>query len=293
MAIMITACTSTRPAPPTTPVSTGETGAMVASDACASLAGAEPDTSVAALRALADRCPRTPRGADALAQVGDAELEAGHTDAALDAYLRVVCPPPANAPAGPIALDLSEASSCIPWVDAPEANGAIWARIGQIYFDAPDLPRALASFDASLAQLPRTSVLRTRASYLRGWTLFRADRFAEALAPFGEVAEADDPALRDEALSYLGILVAEQDWDLDGRPDAVLDVARPAVRTFLTEHPSLAPAVLSATAQTYFETADFARSMAIDRALLQQYPDAPEAGTASARMTEARARGGL
>ncbi|MBN8611078.1 MAG: tetratricopeptide repeat protein [Deltaproteobacteria bacterium] len=253
----------------------------------------EPDATIRTLRATIARRPRTPEAAEALVQIGDLESDRGRVMEAIQAYLSVACPSmtPASAETALEALDASAVTTCSPWVQAPAAVGEVWARLGGLYFDLPDLARAEASFDAALARLPVTSPTRLPALYRLAWTQYRRDHYAAALESFARVIDAvDEGTLRDESLAYLGVIVAETDWDADGREDASVDLARAEVRAFFTRHPTLVSEAMWEAARTLFDSADYARSIAIDEALLQR---AHRMDEVRARIAEARRRSGV
>lgn len=256
-------------------------------------ASGEPDATITRLRAVVARAPRSGAAAEAWIQIGDLESDRGRVPAAIQAYLSVACTE--SAPPSPEtaleALDASTVASCRPLVDAPAAIGEVWARLGGIYFAQPDLARAEASFEQAAARLSTDSPTRLPALYHLAWTQYRRQRFALALESFARVVESvSDGSLRDESLAYLGIIVGESDWDLDGRDDDVRDLARPELRAFLARHPTLVSEVMWEAARTLFDSADYARSIAIDEQLLQR---AHRIDEVRARIADARRRGGL
>jgi tetratricopeptide (TPR) repeat protein len=244
---------------------------------------------VAELRTFVVLCEDTPQAAEAMARIGDVELERQREDAAVDAYLRVVC---ADATPSSVlrVVEPSSVAICRPLVDRPDAIATIWARIAQLYFDEPDLPRALASYDAALALTTRSSPLFGMLLYMRAWTLFRADHFGDALEAFAVAAEQGEPERREEALAYLGIIAVELDWDVDRRPDAVTDAARPEVQAVLRRHPAIAPELLWQAGDVCFGQLEWARLLAWDTLSLQRYPGSQRASDVAARMASVRGR---
>lgn len=252
--------------------------------------GANPDSTIVELRAFVARYPRTPHAAEALARIGDLETDRGRVEHAIDAYLRVVCPPEDSVADRLVVLDPSELSRCAPLISQPIPNAAIWARIGHAYFEENDLSRALAGFEASLALLPPEHALVPRVTYLRAWTLYRESRYAEALEAFGRVVALPDEQLSGEALEYLAVIVAEPDWDDDGAPDAARGTARPAVRAWLDAHPDLEARVLDGAAAALLDLAELGDAIALDDEIVQRFPGSAEAERARARSLEAHRR---
>ncbi len=256
-------------------------------------AAGEPDATITRLHAIVARHPRTPQAASALVEIGDLESDRGRVMDSIHAYLRVVCPSmaPATAETAVEALDVAAIASCSPMLDVPAAVGEVWARLGGVYFDEADLTRAEASFEQALARLSTESPTRIPALYRLAWAQFRGDHYAAALESFARVVESPaEQRFRDEALSFLGVIAVESDWDDDGREDTPRDLARPELRAFFTRHPTLVSDVMFEAARTLFDSADYARAIAIDEALLQR---AHRMDEVRARITEARRRGGL
>jgi tetratricopeptide (TPR) repeat protein len=273
------------------PVRTEATGAEpTTSPSLALPEGPNPDSTILELRAFAARYPGTVHAAEALARIGDLETERGRVEHAIDAYLRVVCPPEDAGADGLVVLDPSEPARCAPLISQPIPNATIWARIGHAYFGENDHARALVSFEAALALLPPEHALVPRVTYLRAWTLYRDSRYAEALEAFGRVVALPDEQLSDEALEYVALLVAEPDWDDDGSPDAERGLARPAVRTWLAAHPELEARALDGAASALLDLAELRDAIAMDDEIERRFPASPEAARALARTAEARRR---
>jgi tetratricopeptide (TPR) repeat protein len=105
-----------------------------------------------------------------------------------------------------------------------------WVRIGEYWFDAysdPNaLPRAAEAYEA--ATKDSTHPLYDKALYKLGWTYYRMDRFGDAVEKFLTLAdfyEAQKEAqgeeesggdLREEALQYVAISLADESWSEGG-----------------------------------------------------------------------------
>jgi tetratricopeptide (TPR) repeat protein len=213
----------------------------------------------APLERLLSEHPDAPEATLALEPLGfflsqDPELR----DAALGPWLALVCPgratpPPWREPV--IAPRADELAACAPRADATtEAIFLTWLRVGEALFEAPDgLEGALGAYDRALAIAQAEHSLRPVAAYERAWTLYRLDRFADALEAFAILA--GDARLGAEALQYMAIVATEEDWNDDGQPDAPAGLARPEVARFVDGTFEQAPELLFEIAQTLVDMA--------------------------------------
>ncbi|MDY0060839.1 MAG: tetratricopeptide repeat protein [Myxococcota bacterium] len=158
---------------------------------------------------------------------------------------------------------------------APEA----WMRIGEHYFDYNELEPAAAAY---LQVMKFTdSAYYDRALYKLAWTYYRMDDFDQAIARFMELVEYADAHkseegtsdLRPEAVQYLAVSLAEEDWDGDGEPDP----EPPVQRTFryLTGKKPHEVEVLRKLGDIFYDNTRYADAAAIYRYLLQQFPRDP------------------
>lgn len=101
-----------------------------------------------------------------------------------------------------------------------------WVRLGEYYFDAYDVPDALAkaadAYEHAIAD--PTHPLYDKALYKLGWTYYRMDRFDDSVARFFALADyyqaearkkGDDEVggdLRAEALQYTAISFVDEKW---------------------------------------------------------------------------------
>ncbi len=104
-----------------------------------------------------------------------------------------------------------------------------WLRVGEIHYDLDELTPALAAYTE--AARDTTNQFYDEALIRIAWTLYLQRKFPDAAAKLDEFARfADsvrltDPentalALRDDAIKYIAKCYVEEDWDLDGNPDA-------------------------------------------------------------------------
>ena len=160
----------------------------------------------------------------------------------------------------------------------PEA----WVRIGEYYFDGNELEPARDAYVQAM-KYPDSRFF-DKALYKLAWTYYRQDNFDEAIKRFQSLIEYSDAeeaktgksgsVLRAEAVQYMAISLAEEDWDLDGITDNEFGLARvkryvPAVKPYERE-------VLAQLANYMFEKNRFEETIDIIRYALEAYPNHPE-----------------
>lgn len=116
-----------------------------------------------------------------------------------------------------------------------------WTRLGEQHFDRDELSAAIAAYGQVLPFAD--SPFYDKALYKLAWSLYRNDRFAEAVKRFDQLVLFADKksgaprrptepvpkegsSLRSEAIQYLALSFAERDWDGDGRLDGESGLAR-------------------------------------------------------------------
>ncbi|MCK6550386.1 tetratricopeptide repeat protein [Myxococcota bacterium] len=110
----------------------------------------------------------------------------------------------------------------------------VWTRIGEIYFDKNEkgsLEQAIAAYQKVLQY--KDSPYYDKALYKVAWTYYRLDRFPEAVAAFIDLVQYADEQrrltgrtgseLRAEAIQYIAISLADDDWGGLDRAKEVLD----------------------------------------------------------------------
>jgi len=267
---------------------------------------AEQAASIGLLQRVVREFPRSSHVADALLFLGELERARGADEAALRAWLAIVCverapDPLAGSPgnlAGERALD-----GCTARTTDSALRGHAWVRIAELAFDATpglDLGVAIEAYRRTLEQAGTSAELRTIARYKRAWALYRSDRFAEAITDFAAVAIDDDARtdLRAESIQYMAISIAEKDWDADGRDDPVAGLDRPEIARFIEPTFARAADVLRMTAQVWFDMTEYAQALgAYDRLIARFAPavtaeDRVRRDRAAERAPAARARDG-
>lgn len=174
-------------------------------------AGALAPTIAAARRVLA-QFPRYRMRDRASYVLGWALAEAGDADAAHEVYRAALCGPGAR-----VSYDECRAAA-----DSP-LEIEMWLRVGEHHLDRDELAAAIAAYQRVVARPDHP--LYALALYPLAWSRARAGDAAGALAGFIALIEHSDGAagnsgtLREEALEYVAILLAREDWDGDGTPD--------------------------------------------------------------------------
>lgn len=219
------------------------------------LLSADYSSSVRLLRELLRRFPTTHLKAPALYLLGRYLDEMGQHRLGLQAHLSLVCSnryaPPLGAttrsspdhPASTKTLgeDLAKPSKASRlysgcWAVKPawDSNSEAWLRIGEFHFDRGQPGAAVASYQKVHASPNTHPRLRATALYKLAWSYYLLNRMPEAIEYLDQfVIQMDSgpsrqrvSAWRREAVRYLAIAFAEQDWDGDLKPDAETGLQR-------------------------------------------------------------------
>jgi tetratricopeptide (TPR) repeat protein len=160
----------------------------------------------------------------ALYLLGYCLSETGRGEEAKRSWLALVCASRTTvASAEPYA-------GCEPIVPDSALLAEVWFRLGEHDFDdaATDaLPAALDAYRRVLAW--RDSPFVDEALYKLAWSHYRAEQYPEAIRRFTELldlAESGGSELREEAVQYVALCIAEDDWDGDARPDRASSLER-------------------------------------------------------------------
>ena len=122
----------------------------------------------------------------------------------------------------------------------PEA----WIRIGEYHFDRSDDPEeiALAKNAYEQAMKYEQSKFYDKALYKLAWSYYRLDRFEDAIEHFKQLVAYSDrqqakgeqgSVLRAEAVKYIAVSLAEEDWDLDRKVDD--NFGLPRIKQYLSD----------------------------------------------------------
>ncbi len=160
----------------------------------------------------------------------------------------------------------------------PEA----WIRVGEYYFDLGELENARDAYAKSMEYTD--SRFYDKALYKLAWTHYRQDNFDEAIKRFKELVEYSDEqerrtgrsgsVLRAEAVQYVGISLAENDWDSDGIVDEEFGVVR--TKQYLNEGKSYEREMLAQLVEYLFNNAFYQESADVARYALASFPVHPE-----------------
>ncbi|MEO1271270.1 MAG: tetratricopeptide repeat protein, partial [Myxococcota bacterium] len=160
----------------------------------------------------------------------------------------------------------------------PEA----WVRIGEHHFDYNELDKAIAAYSNALNYPDNT--FYDKALYKLAWAYYRADRFDDAIESFKNLVRYADKKeeetgrsgseLREEAVQYLAISLAEEDWNGDGVPDDDFGMAR--VRKYLTGKDSFEPEVLARLGDIFFDNTRYDQAIETYRLSLERNPLDPD-----------------
>jgi len=157
-----------------------------------------------------------------------------------------------------------------------------WLRIGEYHFDYNELDQAIAAYSNTL-NYPENEYY-DKALYKLAWTYYRSDRFDLAIKTFKELVRFADEKLaetgkggselRPEAIQYLAISLAEEDWDGDGSPDPEFGMTR--VNKYLEGKEPYEREVLVKLADILFDNTRYEEAIEIYRLALAKYPLEPE-----------------
>ncbi|MEM7608381.1 MAG: tetratricopeptide repeat protein, partial [Myxococcota bacterium] len=182
---------------------------------------------------------------------------------------------------------------CRPVMEDAEFVTETWFRVGEYHFDDYGaefaLEKAISAYNQIL-QFPEDRNYNL-ALYKVAWAYYRASRYPEAIQAFGSLVQWSDDQrartgeagsqLRPEAIQYLGIAFAYDDWNENGLPDNIEDGATGIERV---QNPELLPQDRGWTAevffqlgQVYFEEAKYAEAIEVWRLALERYPNSPQA----------------
>lgn len=206
-----------------------------------------PDRERAHLERILRDYPDTDAGAWARYLRALSMSEAGDVAGARGELWSLVCP-------GERIDDRWEPSRCGGPFAPPRVVFGAWFELGQLAFDDGELERAEAAYAAALDHSEEGEG-RVLLLYKLGWTLFRADRYLDAIRRFAECASTEIEQVHTEAIQYIAISISERDWNGDGRDDPAFGLDRPEVRSWLASSP-LAAEVLRALVATYVDLAD-------------------------------------
>lgn len=163
----------------------------------------------------------------------------------------------------------------------PEA----WIRIGEYHFDYSDSPEEIRLAQEAYEQAMKyeDSKFFDKALYKLAWTHYRLDNFDNAINRFKQLVEYSDrqaeagqsgSVLREEAVQYIAVSLAEEDWDLDGEVDDGFVMGR--VREYLGEGKPYEREVMTQLVDFLFENTRYERAGDLIEYALEAYPLHPK-----------------
>ncbi len=164
-----------------------------------------------------------------------------------------------------------------PWV--PEA----WLRIGEYYFDIGRYDASIEAYEHAL--VAKDSKYYEMALYKLAWSYFQKYDYPSAIRSFKTLIVHIDEAkgelglgaqLRSEAVEYLGISLADDDWNGDGIPDPDATVSRAV--SYLSDGKPYEREVLEKYADTLYtqhEAAKYPMAVEAYRAVIARDPMHP------------------
>jgi tetratricopeptide (TPR) repeat protein len=164
-----------------------------------------------------------------------------------------------------------------------------WFRIGEYHFDdfggenALDL--SIAAYSRILANTDDRNY--NLALYKVAWAYYRASRYPEAIRHFAKLVQWSDDTeretgragseLRPEAIEYLGIAFAYDDWNenqlpdpAEGRPSGIERIQDPSL---LPQRRAWTPEVYFQLGQVYFDEAKYPEAIAAWRLAITKWPE--------------------
>jgi TolA-binding protein len=182
---------------------------------------------------------------------------------------------------------------CTPISQQTDFLGEVWLRIGEYHFDNDfgqhGLDRAISAYRYVL-RLPEDRNYNL-ALYKMAWSFYRALRYPEALKHFADLVQWSDDEqartgragteLRGEAIQYIAITFAYDDWNENQVPDPTEGQPTGFVRV---QDPQLLPQdrpwteeVYFQLGQVYFDEAKYAQAIEVWKHLLGRWPRSPRA----------------
>ncbi len=178
---------------------------------------------------------------------------------------------------------------CEPSSEQARFVSETWFRIGEYHFDDFGGDHALDLSIAAYGRILENSEDRNYnlALYKVAWAYYRASRYPEAIQNFGKLVQWSDDTrketgragseLRPEAIEYLGIAFAYDDWNenqiadpVEGRPTGL---ERIQDGSLLPQQRPWTPEVYFQLGQVYFDEAKYPEAIAAWRMAISKWPN--------------------
>jgi tetratricopeptide (TPR) repeat protein len=178
---------------------------------------------------------------------------------------------------------------CEPISEQARFVSETWFRIGEYHFDDFGGDHALDLSIAAYGRILENSEDRNYnlALYKVAWAYYRASRYPEAIQNFGKLVQWSDDTreqtgragseLRPEAIEYLGIAFAYDDWNENQIADPVEGKATGLERvqdaSLLPQQRPWTPEVYFQLGQVYFDEAKYPEAIAAWRMAISKWPN--------------------
>lgn len=249
-------------------------------------------------RGLVRRFPSHVAARTARALLAHYLADSGQREAAMAHWRELACP----------SVDAASYAACPPRGADARAREA-WFRLGEQHFEGEDPTELTLAIDAYRRVLADPEDRNYGlALYKTAWAFYRDGRYPAAIQHFARLVDWADaePArsprpgaeLRPEALQYLGLAFAWDDWDGDGEPDgeqrgsAFTGLARVRDARLLPQDRAWTARVWSRVGEVYFDEGRFAQAAEVLHATLNRWPQACNRHRLLARAVEAYDRAG-
>ncbi len=203
----------------------------------------------------------------------------------------------------PFAPFVDPYAGCTPVVPNARFVMEVWLRIGEYHFDYDFEPhaldRAISAYNKVLADPSDRNY--NLALYKVAWAYYRASRYPEAIEHFARLIDWSDEQLRTtgragselrrEAVQYLGITFAYDDWNENQIPDREENLPEGLARI---QDPNLLPQdrpwtveIYFELGQVYFEEAKYPEAVAVWEYALGRWPNHARAPEITAQIARA------
>ncbi len=167
-----------------------------------------------------------------------------------------------------------------------------YLRIGEFYFEEQDFATARAAYERSLSY--GESKWFDKILFKLGWSTYLLSEYHDAIGRFSDLLAyysdqgGAEAALKEEALQYFAISVAEEDWDLDGERDP--EFVLPRVDIYLGEDLDYTSEILDRLAQILLENQRYEYSIQVNQHAIQRFVCDPKNLDRSLMIVEAHSQ---
>ena len=197
-------------------------------------------------------------------------------------------------------------NDCKPAVQSSRFASETWLRVGEYHFDYDVTPEGMANAISAYKRVLTDPQDRNYnlALYKLAWAYYRAFRYAEAIKNFSALVEWSDQEeqrtgragseLRAEAVQYLAIAFAYDDWNENQVPDPQegqpTGLTRVQDRTLMPQDRPWTAEVYHALGSVWFDEAKYPQAIEIWELALKRWPNDPKAPEVQNNIARAYAR---